>query len=57
MSISIIKRIVTAYVTMGRTFNTWISSIFTGFLLLNLRISVSFFMLLDYIFFPSLLPL
>ena len=53
MSVSIIKRIVTAYVTMGRTFNTWISSIFTGFLLLNLRISVSFFMLLDYIFFPS----
>ena len=54
MSVSIIKRIVTAYVTMGRTFNTWISFIFTGFLLLNLRISVSFFMLLDYIFFPSL---
>ena len=54
MSISIFKRIVTVYLTIGKTFNLWISPIFTGFLLLLLRFLVCFFMVLDYLFFPSL---
>ena len=54
MYISTTKRIITTYITIGQTFGTWISPIFTGILLLKLRIVVSFFMLLDYIFFPDI---
>ena len=49
--ISKIKRAKTAYLIIGRTFGQWISPIFTGFLINILRINVSFYMLLDWIFF------
>ena len=55
MKVSFTKRLIKVYLTMGRTFGTWISPIFFGIILLVLRIIVSAFMILDYIFFPSLI--
>ena len=40
--------------TLGKNFGTWISGIILALLLLTLRLIVSFFMFLDYIFFPSI---
>tara|TARA_Y100000590_G_scaffold141686_1_gene162501 strand:- start:129 stop:1226 length:1098 start_codon:yes stop_codon:yes gene_type:complete len=55
MKVSLTKRFLKVYITMGRTFGTWLSFIFLGIFLLVLRIVVTFFMLLDYVFFPSLI--
>ena len=55
MYISFIKRIIIAYITIGKTFGTWFSPIITGLLLFKLRVVVGFFMFVDYIFFPSLI--
>jgi len=55
MKVSLTKRILKVYVTMGKNFGTWFSFIILGIFLLTLRIVVTFFMLLDYIFFPSLI--
>jgi len=55
MKISIIKRVSKVYITLGKNFGTWISGIFLGIFLIILRIIISLFMLLDYIFFPSLI--
>ena len=55
MKISIFKRAFKVYITLGKNFGTWISGIMLGFILILLRLIVSFFMLLDYIFFPSLI--
>lgn len=43
-----------SYVTLGRTFGTWFSPIFSGILLSGLRILVSIGLLLDHIFFPAI---
>jgi hypothetical protein len=48
------QRMWLAYQTVGRTFGAWLSSLFTGWMLLNLWVSNSVGMLLDPIFFPSL---
>ena len=55
MKVSLTKRIFKVYITMGKTFGTWLSFIFLFIFLFILRIVVTFFMLLDYIFFPSLI--
>ena len=55
MRISIINRILKVYFTMGKKFGTWISFVFLLLFLLILRGIVCFFMILDNIFFPSLI--
>ena len=55
MKISVIKRVLKVYFIMGRTFSTWIPFIVLLFLLLLLRCIVGFFMILDNIFFPSII--
>jgi len=55
MQISIINRIIKVYFTMGKKFGTWISFIFLLLFLLIVRTIVCFFMILDNIFFPSLI--
>ncbi len=54
MKVTIFKRITTVYITLGKTFGIWFSGIFLGLFLIIIRIVISFFMLLDYLFFPSL---
>ena len=55
MKVTIFKRIITVYLTLGRNFGIWISGLFLGFFILILRFIVSIFMFLDYVFFPSLI--
>ena len=55
MKVTIFKRIIIVYMTLGKNFGTWISGLFLGLILLILRMIVNVFMLLDYIFFPSLI--
>ena len=55
MKISIINRIIKVYFIMGKNFGTWLSFILLLFTLLILRFIVGFFMILDNIFFPSLI--
>ena len=55
MKVTIFRRIIKVYMTLGKNFGTWISGLFLGFFLLMLRLIVNVFMLLDYIFFPSLI--
>ena len=55
MQISIINRILKVYFTMGKKFGTWLSFLFLLLFLLILRIIISFFLILDNIFFPSLI--
>ena len=55
MKISIINRALKVYFTMGKNFGTWLSFIFLLLFLLILRTIVGFFMILDNIFFPSLI--
>ena len=54
MTVSIFKRIITVYLTLGNTFSTWISPIISGILIGILRLIVGIGMALDYIFWPSL---
>ena len=52
MEVSSIQRIQKIYVIIGKTFGNWISPIFTGIVLLILRIIVGFTRILDKILFP-----
>ena len=54
MTVSIFKRIITVYLTLGNTFSTWISPIISGILIGILRLIVGIGMALDNIFWPSL---
>lgn len=54
MKINILKRLLTAYIIVGKTFGKWISPIFIGFIVLLLRIIVFIFMLFDRILIPNL---
>tara|TARA_Y100001970_G_C14221811_1_gene853150 strand:- start:805 stop:1905 length:1101 start_codon:yes stop_codon:yes gene_type:complete len=49
--LSKIKRAKTAYLIIGRTFGQWLSPIFTGLLINILRVNVSFYMFLDWLFY------
>ncbi len=55
MQISIINRVLKVYFTMGKIFGTWLSFIFLFLFLFIIRIVIGFFMILDNIFFPSLI--
>ena len=54
MKISIFKRLITVYNILGRIFGKRISPLITFMFILLLRLIISFFMVLDKIFFPSL---
>lgn len=47
-------RLLLAYKTIGKTFGKWIQPLFTGWMFLNLRVSVAIGMALDPLFFPKL---
>lgn len=47
-------RIFKVYIILGKTFNTWISPIFTGVAILGLRLVVFISQAIDYILFPKL---
>ena len=53
-SISKIKRAKTTYFIISRTFGQWISPIVTGILINILRIKVSFFMMIDWLFYKKI---
>ena len=53
MKISVFKRISKAYLTIGVTFGTWFSPIFTGLFISVLRIVVGISRMMDRIFFPG----
>ena len=55
MKVSIFKRVLKVYITLGKTFGIWISGLILGILLLVLRLTLSLFMFLDNVFFPSLI--
>ena len=55
MKITIIRRIITVYILIGKTFKVWIPTLILGVVVTILRIIVNIFMLLDYVFFPSLI--
>ena len=55
MKITIIRRIITVYILIGKTFKVWIPTLILGVVVTVLRIIVNIFMLLDYVFFPSLI--
>ena len=48
------KRMMMAWVTVGKTFGVWFSTLFTGLAFLFLRVSVAIGMVLDPLFFPRL---
>ena len=50
-----LRRILTVYIIIGRTFGVWITPIFTGILLLILRIFVSLGRTIDFFLFPSII--
>ncbi|SVD98785.1 uncharacterized protein METZ01_LOCUS451639, partial [marine metagenome] len=54
MNITLLKRLITAYTTVGKNFGFWISPIFSGILLLLLRLINFIFMKLDWIFFKKI---
>jgi len=54
MQISLFKRIITTYIIVGTTFQKWLSPILIGCVLIIVRLVIFFFMLLDYIFIPSI---
>ena len=54
MTISIFKRIITIYLTLGNTFSTWVSPIISGILIGILRLIVCIGMVVDNLFWPSL---
>ena len=54
MKINIFKRILTSYITLGTTFGAWFSPIFTGMIILFLRIVVAMGRVLDLLFFPQI---
>ena len=54
MKISLVKRIFTTYLIIGRTFGKWLSPIFIASILFIIRIIIFIFMAIDYIFIPSL---
>ncbi len=49
-----LKRIIRFYLILGKTFNIWFSPVFTGLLVLILRILVAIGRIFDIIFFPSI---
>ncbi len=53
MKISTRKRLFTAYKIIGNNFKTWISPIFTGIILVFLKIFVFLGLALDYLFYPK----
>ena len=53
-NLSRLKRAKTAYFIIGRTFGQWISPILTGILITLLRLKVSFYMFLDWIFYSKI---
>ena len=55
MKISVVKRISKIYFIIGKTFGNWISPIFTGIIILILRIIVGLVKILDRIFFPYII--
>ncbi len=55
MKVSIFKRAFKVYITLGKNFGTWVSGVVLGVFLIVLRLIISVFMFLDYIFFPSLI--
>ena len=50
----ILKRITRAYLIVGKTFNTWASPLFTGLLILLLRLTVLIGRLVDHIIFGAI---
>ena len=54
MKISIYKRLFSIYKILGKTFGSWISPIFTGFLLLILRFIVFLGSIIDYLCFSKI---
>ena len=54
MKISIYKRLFSIYKILGETFGSWISPIFTGFLLLILRFIVFLGSIIDYLCFSKI---
>lgn len=48
------SRAIRSYLTIGRTFGTWVNPIFSGLLLSILRLFVTFGLMLDHLFFPSI---
>ena len=55
MKITIFKRIITVYTVIGKQFGIWITPLFLGFFVIVLRLIINTFMIIDYIFFPSLI--
>ena len=55
MKVTIIKRVITVYLLIGKNFKVWIPSLLLGLIVLALRLIINIFMLLDYILFPSLI--
>ena len=51
MKISVLKRLSTAYIIIGKNFNTWLSPIITGLVLAVLKLVVFTGLFLDRIFF------
>ena len=50
----ILKRITRAYLIVGKTFNTWIAPLFTGILILLLRLTVFIGRFIDHLIFRSI---
>ena len=55
MKITIIKRVITVYVLIGKTFKVWVTTLLLGLIIIILRLIINLFMILDYVFFPSLI--
>ena len=49
-----LKRILRVYLIIGKTFNVWITPIFTGLLITLLRMIVGIARILDHIIFPKI---
>ena len=50
----ILKRLLKVYLIIGKNFNSWLTPIFTGLMILVLRLVVDLFRILDTIVYPSL---
>ena len=55
MKISIFRRVKNGIYYFRKKFGIWIPTLFIGFFILLVRILVNIFMILDYVFFPSLI--
>ena len=53
LKINTIKRLQTAYYTIGKTFGKWVSPIFTGLIIIFLKLKVIFYNKLDKIIYPK----